>query len=66
MTSLDRNPVAEGRDAELLRSTERDRLRALVTADVDRAEQLHADEFQLINPLGGMLSKEQYLGGIKA
>ena len=66
MTSLDRNPVAEGRDAELLRSTERDRLRALVTADVDRAEQLHSEDFQLINPLGGVLSKEQYLGGIKA
>ena len=28
------------------------------------AHQLHADDFQLINPLGGVLSKEQYLGGI--
>jgi len=27
---------------------------------------LHADEFQLINPLGGALSKDQYLGGISA
>ena len=66
MTSLDRNPVAEDRDAELLRSTERDRLRALVTADLDRAGQLHSEDFQLINPLGGVLSKEQYLGGINA
>ena len=28
------------------------------------ARQLHADDFQLINPRGGSLSKEQYLGGI--
>ena len=28
------------------------------------ARQLHADDFQLINPLGQSLSKEQYLGGI--
>ena len=51
-------------EAEVLRATERERLRALVAADVARARQLHADDFQLINPLGGVLSKEQYLGGI--
>jgi hypothetical protein len=63
---LNQSPVVEGQEAELLRTTERERLRALVTADVDRAEQLHSEDFQLINPLGGLLSKEQYLGGIKA
>ena len=51
-------------EAELLRSTERERLRALVAGDVERAAQLHTEDFQLINPLGGVLSKEQYLGGI--
>ena len=51
-------------EADTLRATERERLRALVAADVARARQLHADDFQLINPLGGALSKEQYLGGI--
>ncbi len=50
--------------ADSLRATERERLRALVAADTARARQLHADDFQLINPLGGALSKEQYLGGI--
>jgi uncharacterized protein DUF4440 len=64
MTRSERIPVDEERDAELLRSTERERLRALVTADVERAKQLHTEDFQLINPLGGALSKEQYLGGI--
>lgn len=48
----------------MLQATERERLRALVSGDVARAAQLHADDFQLINPLGGALSKEQYLGGI--
>jgi len=64
MTRSERIPVGEDREAELLRSTERERLRALVTGDVERAQQLHTEDFQLINPLGGALSKEQYLGGI--
>jgi uncharacterized protein DUF4440 len=64
MTRSERTPVGEDRDAELLRSTERERLRALVNGDVERATQLHTEDFQLINPLGGALSKEQYLGGI--
>jgi hypothetical protein len=64
MTRSERTPVGEDRDAELLRSTERERLRTLVTGDVERAKQLHTEDFQLINPLGGALSKEQYLGGI--
>jgi len=51
-------------EADLIRTTERERVRALVEANVERGRQLHADDFQLINPLGGSLSKEQYLGGI--
>lgn len=65
MTSSHRGKLGD-RDVELLRSTERERLRALVSGDVRRAAQLHADDFQLINPLGGALSKDQYLGGISA
>ena len=64
MTRSELTPIGEDRDAELLRSTERERLRALVTGDVERAKQLHTEDFQLINPLGGALSKEQYLGRI--
>jgi ketosteroid isomerase-like protein len=56
----------ESQEEERLRATERERLRALVSGDVARAAQLHADDFQLINPLGGVLSKDQYLGGISA
>lgn len=55
------DPQAE---ADLIRATERERLRSLVEADLEVAHRLHADDFQLINPRGQSLSKEQYLGGI--
>ena len=53
-------------EADLIRETEHERLRSLVEADMDVAGQLHADDFQLINPSGGVLSKEEYLGAITA
>jgi hypothetical protein len=52
--------------AQQLIAVEHDRLRALVAADIRTASRLHVDDFQLINPLGGSLSKEQYLGAIAA
>jgi hypothetical protein len=48
----------------ILDSIERQRLRALVAVDLELAEQLHTDDFQLINPAGRSLSKDEYLGGI--
>ena len=51
-------------EADLLRETERARLRALVDADVDRAASFHAPDFQLITPIGAALSREDYLGAI--
>lgn len=53
-----------GAVADRIRTTERARLHALVEANLEVANQLHADDFQLINPRGGALTKEQYLGGI--
>lgn len=54
----------DGPEAEQLRATERARLRALVAADMDAARLLHADDFQVVNPLGRAFSKDQYLGGV--
>jgi hypothetical protein len=51
-------------EADLIRTTERERLRALVDGNMEVAEQLHADDFQLINPFGGSASKEKYLSGL--
>jgi len=58
----DSTTVSTTQEAEVLRATERDRLRALVEVDMDVAHRLHADDFQLITPSGIALSKEQYLG----
>ncbi len=49
---------------ELLRSTERARLRALVDANMDTSDALHAEDYQLITPGGAALSKTEYLTGI--
>lgn len=43
---------------------EKIRLKALVDADIRTAEQLHADEFQLISPIAFVFTKELYLGQI--
>lgn len=53
-------------EADALRQLERERLRALVEADVLRARELHADDFQLVNPRGETLTKDEYLGGIES
>jgi hypothetical protein len=47
-----------------IESTERERLGALVRADLELARSLHADEYQLITPGGHTLSREEYLGQI--
>ena len=56
--------LTEEQQMDLLRHTERSRLRALVAADTEAARALHAADFQLITPIGSMLSREQYLGAI--
>jgi len=50
--------------ADSLRATERRRLHAMVTGDTAAASAITAPDFQLINPLGLVSSKAQYLGGI--
>jgi hypothetical protein len=50
--------------AEQIRDVERLRLRALVEANMENAERLHAPDFQLITPRGNALSKEQYLAAV--
>ena len=51
-------------EADRLRDTERARLRALVSADIDQAQHFHAPDFQLITPIGVALSKQDYMGAI--
>ena len=51
-------------NADTLRATEVSRLRSLVDTDMETAEQLHAEDFQLITPGGSALSKAEYLNGV--
>jgi Domain of unknown function (DUF4440) len=51
-------------DDEALADVERQRLRALVRADVEQANELHAADFRLVTPAGDSLSKEEYLGAV--
>ena len=53
-------------EADALRQLERARLRALVEADVQQARNLHAQQFQLVNPRGETLTRDEYLGGIES
>ena len=50
--------------ANILRATERERLRALVAGDTTTAGRLHASDFQLITPAGTTMSRQQYMAGI--
>ncbi|MGH3481353.1 MAG: nuclear transport factor 2 family protein [Nocardioidaceae bacterium] len=47
-----------------LADTERRRLRSLVEVRMADADALHAPDFELVHPSGGVWTKEQYLGGI--
>jgi hypothetical protein len=47
--------------ADTLPDVERSRLDALVRGDIERADALHAEDFQLINPAGEPFSKKEYL-----
>jgi phage baseplate assembly protein W len=50
--------------ADLIRETEHQRLRALVTAEIELANSLHSDDYQLITPGGQTISKQDYIGRI--
>ena len=49
-----------------LADIERRRLKALVDADVAVADELHADDFQLVTPSGATYTKDGYLGDISS
>lgn len=64
MTQAATDTARQMHEANVLRETERARLRALVSADVALARQFHAPDFQLITPIGASLSRDEYLGAI--
>lgn len=59
-------PQTDGSEAERIRAIERERLGSLVSVDLSTARRLHSDDFQLINPAGAALSKQEYLGALES
>jgi Domain of unknown function (DUF4440) len=64
MGLVDEHSRADSDLPDILRTLERTRLRALVEADIATADEVHADDYQLITPGGGTFSKAEYLGGM--
>ncbi len=65
MTDLPINAVELVANADDFRELERSRLRALVARDMALAWQLHAQDFQLVAPIGYSYSRDRYLGEIE-
>jgi Domain of unknown function (DUF4440) len=57
---------ASSSQADRLRRIETTRLQALVDADTATARRVTAPDFQLINPAGAPLSRDDFLGGVQA
>jgi hypothetical protein len=60
------SPPSTSPEVERLRAIEFERLASLVAADVETARSLMADDFQLVPPPGFPLTREEYLGSVKA
>ena len=56
--------AGKSRQVERVRQIEKQRLQALVDADVAVAGPLIASDFELINPIGEVLSRKNVLGGV--
>jgi hypothetical protein len=56
--------AGKSRQVERLRQIEKQRLQALVDADVAVAGPLIASDFELINPIGEVLTRNDVLGGV--
>ncbi len=50
--------------ADVIRETERERVRALVARDLETARRLHGDDFELTTPVGEKLTKDEYLDAV--
>ena len=49
-----------------VQEVEQRRIRALLGTQMEFARSLHADAYQLVSPLGVLLTKDQYLGALAA
>jgi ketosteroid isomerase-like protein len=57
---------ATNSEAEAIRAIQRERSAALLAANIEAARRIHADDFQLVTPLGAVFSKGRYLSTVEA
>lgn len=53
-------------EEDAVRAVERQRLQLLVAGAVEAARALHADDFQLVNPVGRALTRDQYMQSLSS
>jgi hypothetical protein len=51
-------------DADELRKIEGEKLAAFVAKDIPTLQRIHANDFQLVNPAGQELNRDDYINGI--
>ncbi len=66
MNSCNDGGNAPAPTVDYFRSLETERTRALVAQDLETAERLHADNYQLITPAGTTFDRADYLAAIAA
>ena len=49
---------------DAVRALEQEKLAALVARDTETLQRIHANDFQLVNPAGQELNRDDYLNGI--
>ena len=59
-------PTSRASQADRVRAVERARVKALVAADIPAARKLTARDFQLINPAGAAMTRDDFLGAVQA
>lgn len=47
-----------------LRTLEEEKLAAFVAKDIEKLQRIHANDFQLVNPAGQELTRDDYLNGV--
>jgi ketosteroid isomerase-like protein len=53
-------------EAEAIRAVQCERSAVLLAINIESFRRIHADDFQLVTPLGAVFSKDQYLGALQA
>lgn len=64
MSNTDSVAQALDLSADFFQALERERTGALVAQDMERAERLHAPEYQLITPAGRSFKRDAYLAAV--